>query len=50
MSCYIDTALHLTVGITFLLLSLTVSLPTALWAVALGTSIVLNLTETTILM
>ncbi len=38
------------VGITFLVLSLTVSLPTVLWAVSLGTSIVLNFTGTTILM
>ncbi|PFE02933.1 hypothetical protein COE15_23890 [Bacillus cereus] len=38
------------VGIIFLLLSFTVSLPTVLWAVSLGTSIVLNFTGTAILM
>ncbi|MCU5542969.1 hypothetical protein OCB14_15100 [Bacillus cereus] len=42
--------MFVSVGITFLLLSLTVSLPTVLWAVSLGTSIVLNFTGTTILM
>ncbi|MES5942838.1 MULTISPECIES: hypothetical protein [unclassified Bacillus cereus group] len=38
------------VGIIFLMLSLTVSLPTALWAVSLGTSIVMNFAGTVILM
>ncbi len=38
------------VGIVFLLLSLTVSLPSVLWGVSLGTSIVLNFTGTAILM
>lgn len=42
--------MFVSVGITFLLLSLTVSLPTVLWAVSLGTSIVLNFTGTIILM
>ncbi|CAG9613177.1 hypothetical protein BACCIP111899_02372 [Bacillus rhizoplanae] len=37
-------------GMTFLMLSLIVSLPTPLWAVSLGTSIVLNVTGTAILL
>ena len=37
-------------GLTFLLLSLAVSLPTTLWAVSLGASIILNFTGTAILM
>jgi hypothetical protein len=38
------------VGITFLMLSLTVSMPTVLWATSLGTSIILNIAGTAILM
>ncbi|OIK11666.1 hypothetical protein [Bacillus sp. MUM 13] len=38
------------IGITFLMLSLTVSMPTLLWAVSLGTSIILNIAGTAILM
>lgn len=38
------------VGMIFLMLSLTASLPTALWAVSLGTSIVMNIAGTAILM
>lgn len=38
------------VGGAFLMLSLTVSMPTVLWAVSLGTSIILNIAGTTILM
>ncbi|WP_256213169.1 hypothetical protein [Bacillus sp. OV322] len=37
------------IGITFLMLSLTVSMPTLLWAVSLGTSIILNIAGTAIL-
>ncbi|MFD0050515.1 hypothetical protein ACFVHQ_14480 [Actinomycetes bacterium NPDC127524] len=38
------------IGITFLMMSLTVSMPTLLWAVSLGTSIILNIAGTSILM
>ncbi|WP_090988329.1 hypothetical protein [Bacillus sp. OV322] len=38
------------VGIIFLILSLTVSMPTILWAVLLGTSIILNIAGTAISM
>lgn len=40
----------ISVGILFLLLSITLSLPTALWAVLLSTSIILNISGTVILM
>ncbi|PEZ07574.1 hypothetical protein CN326_08365 [Bacillus sp. AFS018417] len=42
--------IFVSVGLIFLMLSLTVPSPTALWAVSLGTSIVMNITGTTILM
>ncbi|MGM7637172.1 hypothetical protein [Bacillus sp. Hm123] len=38
------------VGITFLMVSLTVSAPTVLWGVSLGTSIILNIAGATALM
>ncbi|MGD7042910.1 hypothetical protein [Jeotgalibacillus proteolyticus] len=37
-------------GITFLMVSLTVSAPPVLWAILLGTSILMNLAGTAILM
>ncbi|MGD6816353.1 hypothetical protein [Metabacillus sp. 84] len=37
-------------GITFLLLSLTISMPSVLWAVSLGTSIILNISGTALFM
>ncbi|SFJ59212.1 MULTISPECIES: hypothetical protein [unclassified Bacillus (in: firmicutes)] len=40
----------ISVGILFLLLSITLSLPIALWAVLLSTSIILNISGTVILM
>ncbi|WP_242220029.1 hypothetical protein [Bacillus cereus group sp. BfR-BA-01380] len=40
----------ISIGILFLLLSITLSLPTALWAVLLSTSIILNISGTVILM
>ncbi|MFD0769186.1 hypothetical protein ACFQZ1_09815 [Bacillus sp. CGMCC 1.60114] len=42
--------IFVSVGMVFLLLSLAVSLPTVLWAVSLGTSIVLNITGAAILL
>lgn len=38
------------IGITFLMLSYTVSTPIILWAFSLGTSIILNIVGTVILM
>ncbi|HDX9578666.1 TPA: hypothetical protein ROX88_002209 [Bacillus pseudomycoides] len=38
------------VGMVFLMLSITLSAPSVLWAVSLGTSIVMNITGTAIIM
>ncbi|MDC2866610.1 hypothetical protein [Bacillus sp. BP-3] len=42
--------IFVSVDMVFLMLSLTLSAPSVLWAVSLGTSIVMNITGTTILM
>ena len=42
--------IFVSVGMVFLMLSLTLSAPSILWAVSLGTSIVMNITGTAILM
>lgn len=42
--------IFVSVGMVFLMLSLTLSAPSILWAVSLGTSIVMNITGAAILM
>lgn len=42
--------IFVSVGMVFLMLSITLSAPSVLWAVSLGTSIVMNVTGTAIIM
>ncbi|MCM3738361.1 hypothetical protein M3215_21890 [Bacillus cytotoxicus] len=42
--------IFVSVGMVFLMLSITLSAPSVLWAVSLGTSIVMNITGTAIIM